>query len=84
MRNYLPQKSKVDSALYKECQKILDRIRNRYRLQITSMKQLFYYESAMTFVFTSEYFQPHAEQFHSNVKFIGPSIIAREESGISI
>ncbi len=48
------------------------------------MKQLFYYESAMTFVFTSEYFQPHAEQFHSNVKFIGPSIIAREESGISI
>ncbi|EMA6343097.1 macrolide family glycosyltransferase [Bacillus cytotoxicus] len=75
------RKSKVDtdSALYKECQKILDRISNRYRLQITSLEQLFYYESAMTFVFTSEYFQPHAEQFHSNVKFIGPSIIAREE-----
>ncbi|MBY0597854.1 macrolide family glycosyltransferase [Bacillus bingmayongensis] len=75
------QKSKVDtnSPLYKECQEILDRISNRYELQIGSLEQLFYYESDMTLVFTSEYFQPQAEQFQSNVKFVGPSINAREE-----
>lgn len=69
----------VNSALYKECSTIMTRISNRYSIKIDSLEQLFHYESDMTLVFTSKYFQPLSDSFEDNVKFIGPSIINRNE-----
>ncbi|KLA35399.1 glycosyl transferase [Bacillus cereus] len=69
----------VNSTLYKECNTIMNRISNRYSLKIHSFEQLFHYESDMTLVFTSKYFQPNSDSFNDHVKFIGPSIITRNE-----
>ncbi|MGQ7871580.1 macrolide family glycosyltransferase [Bacillus sp. 1A] len=69
----------VNSTLYKECSTIMNRISNRYSVKIHSLEQLFHYESDMTLVFTSKYFQPHSDSFNDHVKFIGPSIITRNE-----
>ncbi|MBJ3793254.1 glycosyl transferase, partial [Bacillus sp. OA1] len=43
------------------------------------LEELFHYESDMTLVFTSRYFQPQSDSFNDHVKFIGPSIIPRNE-----
>ncbi|PGS78020.1 glycosyl transferase [Bacillus cereus] len=67
------------SSVYKECVAIMNRIRDRYGLQIHSLEQLFHYESDMTLVFTSKYFQPQSKSFKENYKFIGPSITSRNE-----
>ncbi|EKS7870402.1 macrolide family glycosyltransferase (plasmid) [Bacillus cereus] len=69
----------VNSTLYKECSTIMNRISNRYSVKIYSLEQIFHYESDMTLVFTSKYFQPHSDSFNDHVKFIGPSIITRNE-----
>ncbi|MEK7019251.1 macrolide family glycosyltransferase [Bacillus sp. FSL R9-9410] len=69
----------VNSTLYKECSTIMNRISNRYSVKIHSLEQLFHYESDMILVFTSKYFQPHSDSFNDHVKFIGPSIITRNE-----
>ncbi|MBJ8024993.1 glycosyl transferase [Bacillus cereus] len=69
----------VNSTLYKECIMIMNRISNRYNVKIHSLEQLFHYESDMTLVCTSKYFQPHSDSFNQHVKFIGPSIILRNE-----
>lgn len=69
----------VNSTLYKECNTIMNRISGRYNVKIHSLEELFHYESDMTLVFTSKYFQPHSDAFNDNVKFIGPSIIPRNE-----
>ncbi|KFN01499.1 macrolide family glycosyltransferase [Bacillus clarus] len=67
----------VNSTLYKECSAIMNRISNQYRVKIHSLEQLFHYESDMTLVFTSKYFQPYSDSVKDNVKFIGPSITTR-------
>lgn len=69
----------VNSTLYKECNTIMNRISDRYNVKIHSLEELFHYESDMTLVFTSKYFQPHSDSFNDHVKFIGPSIIPRNE-----
>ncbi|MFK4011637.1 macrolide family glycosyltransferase [Bacillus cereus] len=69
----------VNSTLYKECNMIMNRISDRYNVKIHSLEELFHYESDMTLVFTSKYFQPHSDSFNDHVKFIGPSIIPRNE-----
>ncbi|HDR4440069.1 glycosyl transferase [Bacillus thuringiensis serovar brasilensis] len=69
----------VNSTLYKECNTIMNRISDRYNVNIHSLEELFHYESDMTLVFTSKYFQPHSDSFNNHVKFIGPSIISRNE-----
>ncbi|PFJ13377.1 glycosyl transferase [Bacillus cereus] len=69
----------VNSAIFKECSAIMDRISNQYRVNIHSLEQLFYYKSDMNLVFTSEFFQPHSDFFKDDVKFIGPSITNRNE-----
>ncbi|WP_255287123.1 macrolide family glycosyltransferase [Bacillus cereus] len=69
----------VNSTLYKECSTIMNRISNRYSIKIYSLEQIFHYESDMTLVFSSKYFQPHSDSFNDHVKFIGPSIITRNE-----
>ncbi|HDR6246260.1 TPA: glycosyl transferase [Bacillus cereus] len=69
----------VNSTLYKECNTIMNRISDRYNVKIHSLEELFHYESDITLVFTSKYFQPHSDSFNDHVKFIGPSIISRNE-----
>ncbi|MRD38192.1 glycosyl transferase [Bacillus thuringiensis] len=69
----------VNSTLYKECNTIMNRISDRYNVKIHSLEELFHYESDITLVFTSRYFQPHSDSFNDHVKFIGPSIIPRNE-----
>ncbi|MGR5965276.1 macrolide family glycosyltransferase [Bacillus cereus] len=69
----------VNSTLYKECNTIMNRISDRYNVKIHSLEELFHYESDITLVFTSKYFQPHSDSFNNHVKFIGPSIISRNE-----
>lgn len=69
----------VNSTLYKECNTIMNRISDRYNVKIQSLEELFHYESDITLVFTSKYFQPHSDSFNDHVKFIGPSIISRNE-----
>ncbi|OPD40944.1 macrolide family glycosyltransferase [Bacillus thuringiensis] len=69
----------VNSTLYKECNTIMNRISRQYNVKIHSLEELFHYESDMTLVFTSKYFQPHSDSFNDHVKFIGPSIFPRNE-----
>ncbi|KEK25026.1 macrolide family glycosyltransferase [Bacillus gaemokensis] len=76
------QKRNLDttSPVYKKCLGVLCRICDRHELDMDSLEQLFHYESDMTLVFTSKYFQPYADQFNHNFKFVGPSIITRQEA----
>ncbi|EEM01792.1 glycosyl transferase [Bacillus pseudomycoides] len=71
--------SNPTSPLVEECQMIVNRISDRYGVNVDSLEQLFHYESDMTLVFTSKYFQPHAHCFNHTFKFIGPSITSRQE-----
>ncbi|HGA1022464.1 TPA: macrolide family glycosyltransferase [Bacillus cereus] len=73
------KKVDLNSTLYKECDAIINRIGNRYNVNLHSLEKLFFYESDMTLVFTSKYFQPNSNSFNKNVKFIGPSIINRND-----
>lgn len=52
----------------------------RYGVHIQDMRDVYRLTGGINIVYTSRYFQPHAEDFDDSFKFVGPSIVPRSES----
>lgn len=64
----------------KELYDYIKKIEKKYEFGISNLENLGIQKAMLNIVYTSRYFQPYEEEFDESYKFVGPSIVPREEN----
>ncbi|MGJ7912470.1 macrolide family glycosyltransferase [Neobacillus sp. LXY-1] len=77
--NKLKQLSKnIPAETFREYQRLVERVEEKYGVQINSPYEVFCNPAQLTIVYTIRGFQPFEEEFDQTYKFVGPSIATRQ------
>ncbi|MEK4006803.1 macrolide family glycosyltransferase [Paenibacillus sp. FSL H3-0333] len=68
--------------LYEATMKITRELAQEYQVSLPSMEEIPAHTGRLKLVYTSRYFQPHAEKLDNRFIFTGPSIIPRQDAEI--
>lgn len=69
--------AEVVQAKYGEFQKLTERVKEKYGVEIHSPYEVFCNPASLTIVYIPKMFQPFSEEFDQTYKFVGPSISSR-------
>ncbi|MFB0845670.1 macrolide family glycosyltransferase [Paenibacillus oleatilyticus] len=69
----------VNERAQQEYHQLVSTMQAKYNVQIGSAYEVFCNPAPLTIVYTSKSFQPDGESFDETYKFVGPSIVPREQ-----